>query len=93
VGNGFVLRGKALLWLGDVLIGVAGFSEALYSKVRSYCGVVWNREALHSIVKFCPVKQGLAGLGLTWFGDVRWCAVWNSTVMQAMAFLGGVESC
>jgi len=89
----FVWQGKVLLWPGDVLFGVAGFIGVLYSKVRSYCGVVWNREALYRMVKFCPVKHGTAGLGIMWSGDVRYSEVLYRGVMQAKAFLGGVESC
>jgi hypothetical protein len=51
--------GKVSLWLGEVLFCVVGFIGVLYSRVRSYCGVVWNREALHRIVKFGPVKYCL----------------------------------
>lgn len=55
---GVVLRGKVLLWSGEVvLLGSVGWIGALYARVRSYCGVVWSREALHGIVKFGPVKH------------------------------------
>jgi len=37
---------------------------ALYSKVGSYCGMVWRVEVLHRIVKLCPVKHCVAGLGI-----------------------------
>jgi len=60
VERGFLWQGKAfrgVVWSRDVLLGAAGFIGALYSKVRSYCGVVWSVEALHGIVKFCPVKH------------------------------------
>jgi hypothetical protein len=99
---GSAMCGKVSLWFGEVLIGVAGFTGVLYSKARSYflangdvgrggvrfyCGMVWNREALFRVVKFCPVKHGLVGLGITWSGDVRWSVVRKRAVMHAKALL------
>lgn len=73
----------------EVLIGVAGLIGALYSMVRSYCGVVWNREARHVMAKFCPVKHGMAWLGVIvlWGCEALWSAVWSSAVMCAKALL------
>jgi hypothetical protein len=69
---------KVLLWFGEVLFCVAGFIGALYSKVRSYCGVVWNCDARYVVVKFCPVKhcyvrhaQALSRPGIVRCGTVR----------------------
>jgi len=51
--------------------------------VRSYCGMVWNREALNSMVKLCPVKHGYVRLakallrrGQAWLCTVLSCNVW-----------------
>lgn len=80
VQYGKVLLRRGIVWSSDVLFGVAGFIGALYSKVRSYCGVVWNREALHRMVKFCPAKYCYARyakaslrLGGVKFGFVEPC--------------------
>lgn len=80
-----VRYGKLSLWPGEVRLCVVGFVGALYSRVRSYCGVVWNVEALHSIVKFCPVKHCMVKFakalrggvlhGLDWRGSVGRCLV------------------
>jgi len=59
VERGFVWHGKVLSWFGEVLLCAVGFIGALYAKVRFYCGVVWSVEALHSVVKFGPVKYSL----------------------------------
>ena len=87
-----VWQGKVLSWSGDVLFGVAGFIGALHSKVRSYCGVVWNRKALQSLVKFCPVKHCYV-----WHGIIEvlhcleWhCRVWLGTVACSWASFGNV---
>jgi len=83
VERGFVWQGKVRffeVWSGlamscFVLWGVGG---VLYSEARSCCGVAWNREALHGIVKFGPVKhcvarcaKALLRSGIAMYGTVR----------------------
>lgn len=70
--QGFVLHGKVVSWLGEVLFCVVGFVGVLFSRVRSYCGVVWSVEALHSIVKFGPVMYSVVmyAEALFWQGGV-----------------------
>jgi len=60
VRHSAVWHSAVLSWLGEVLFCIVGWIGALYSKVRSYCGMAWNREALHSMVKFCPVMYSVA---------------------------------
>lgn len=69
---------------GDVLFGVAGFVGVLYSMVRCYCGVVWNREARHGIAKSCPVKYCYARYAKAL---LRSGIVWCSTVVSGFARL------
>jgi len=104
---GTVLQGKVLLWHG--LEGWCGAKRgsAQHGLVSFYCGVVWSVEALHGIVKFCPVKHCVAGLGiiLVWCGDVRWgagrsCLVrhaelsfWQGGVLNGIAWRGSVGRC
>jgi len=79
--------GTLLLWFGEVLLGVVGFIGALYSKVRSYCGMVRSVEVLHGIVKFCPQKHSVVGFAkaLLRHGIVR-----RSTVRSGFARLRAV---
>lgn len=70
---------------GDVLLGVAGFVGVLYSMVRSYCGVVWSREARYGIAKFCPVKYCYARHAKALL--LRSGIVWCSTVVSGFARL------
>lgn len=60
VERGFVLHGEVSLWFGEVLLCIVGFIGVLYSLVRSYCGLVWHREARHVMVKFGPVMYSMA---------------------------------
>jgi len=81
---GSAVLGKALLWFGEVLLGLAGWIGALYSMVRSYCGIVWNREARYVIVKFCPVKHCYVIFGKV---SLRFCIVRSGTVVSSLARL------
>jgi len=102
VERGFVFHGKVfrgMVWSCDVLFGAVGFIGALYSKVRSYCGVVWSREALHGIVEFGPVKHCVAGhakallrSGMVRYGTVRSGFARLRAVGQAQLSLGFVWS-
>jgi len=97
-----VRYGKLSSWLGEVLFGVVGFIGALYSKVRSYCGMVWSVEALHRIVEFCPVKycmvlraKALSRLSIVRCGTVQSGFARLRAVGQALLrrHLGFVWSC
>jgi len=78
-----------VVWSCEVLIGVVGFVGARLGKVKALLrrGVVWSVEALHSMVKFGPVKHCEAGLGAFWYGDVLWGGVWSCLVRHSKALL------
>lgn len=90
--HGIVLFGKVLLWSGEALLGVVGLIGALYSKVRSYRGMVWSREALHCIAKFGPVKHGVAKLAkaLFWRGWALHGFVLRGSAGQSLVNCGKV---
>lgn len=95
-GRGFALYGKVrfyLVWFGDALFGVVGsrWGTALNGKVRSYCG-----EALHAVVKFCPVKHCYARHARVFRGGVEYCYALLGLVLYcevrcALALSGGVK--
>jgi hypothetical protein len=91
-----VRHGKLLSWSGEDRFGVAGFGGLLYGLVRFYCGLVRCIEALHGIVKFCPVKYCvvLRGKALFWHGIAWRGSVGRCLARYAKAFLrhGTVES-
>jgi len=100
---GKVFRGMVLFC--EALIGVVGYRGLLHCLVRhgfikdpwvgSYCGVVWNCKALHSIVKFGPAKHCMVGLGAIWSGDVQRGGAWSCLVMHGKALFwqgGAVQS-
>jgi hypothetical protein len=74
---------------GDVLFGLAGRVGVLYCMVRSYCGMVWNREVLHRVVKFCPVKYCYArhAKALLRRGQVWFCTALQSDVLCGKVLL------
>jgi len=90
-GRGSVLRSKVRSYYGLVrfLLGLVGRVGALYCKARPYCGVVWNREVLHRMVKFCPVKYCYVRSAkvLLWFGDAKYSLAGRCSACQGKALL------
>lgn len=65
--------GEALLWFGDVLLGVGGVAWGTVLSGMALCGMVWSREALHSIVELGPVRHCEAWSFLARRSPVLYC--------------------
>jgi hypothetical protein len=107
--HGIVLFGKVLLWSGEALLGGVGFIGALYSKVRSYCGMVWRSLVNYGKALFwkggagqsdvlyaeAPLRQSIVRYGTVESGLARLRAVGQASLFLkwGMEWWGGVKYC
>lgn len=83
--------GEALLWYGDVLFGVGGVGWGTALSGMALCGMVWSREALHSIVELGPVRHCIARHGTARHSPARYCAVRSFSARRGSALCGGAH--